>query len=199
MKLTSLVAAAALAGAVLAGSAASAVTFSVSGGDAYTLPGNYNPTPGSPDITAGAEVRRNGVLSLDGPGKVTFSYAGTEAGYHNRFTAGSGSFDNKSGPNNPFTLMFGAGALPFAFSTESPAGSVANGASTGYYKSIALFQKSASVVFALFNDGATSDKDYDDMVVRMEVAPVPLPAAAWLLIAGLGGLGAVARRRAATA
>jgi hypothetical protein len=30
---------------------------------------------------------------------------------------------------------------------------------------------------------------------NLEVAPVPLPAAGWMLLAGLGGLGAVARRR----
>lgn len=33
--------------------------------------------------------------------------------------------------------------------------------------------------------------------VRASVAPVPLPAAGWMLLAGLGGLAAVARRRAA--
>ena len=33
------------------------------------------------------------------------------------------------------------------------------------------------------------------MWVKMDVAPVPLPAAAWLLLGGIGGLGAASRKR----
>lgn len=48
----------------------------------------------------------------------------------------------------------------------------------------------------MFNDGG-GDRDYDDMVVRMEVSPVPVPAALPLLASALGGLGFFARRRQA--
>ena len=41
--------------------------------------------------------------------------------------------------------------------------------------------------------GAEGDYRFD--WVRFNVAPVPLPAAAWLLLSGLGGLGFVGRRR----
>ena len=62
----------------------------------------------------------------------------------------------------------------------------------------AIFNNGRSVIVGYDDSGAGPDFDYDDLVARIDVAPIPLPAAVWLLAAGLGGLGFVARRRRAT-
>ncbi|MGY6696020.1 MAG: VPLPA-CTERM sorting domain-containing protein [Roseinatronobacter sp.] len=44
-------------------------------------------------------------------------------------------------------------------------------------------------------DGGVVATEYDRITVAGGVTPIPLPAAGWLLIGGIGALGAVARRR----
>ncbi len=52
--------------------------------------------------------------------------------------------------------------------------------------------------FIGFDDGgAGPDDNHDDIVLRVDVSPVPLPAAGWMLLAGVGGMAAVKRRRKA--
>ncbi len=203
MKLHSMLAGALLAGALLAGAAVQAATFTITGGTPYTLPvvggwKMFDPDPAAPGLGAGDSVQRNGVLGLSGPGRVTFSLMGFEAGDTNQFLLdGDTLFTNKVPASTSVTRDLGAGLIGFAFKHVQGGTTVANGASAGYHPSLALFQLSDTSVYALFNDGYRGDKDYDDMVVRMDVAPIPLPAAAWLIVAAIGGLGAVARRRPA--
>ncbi len=195
----------ALAG-VIAGAASmaaptvQAASFTFTGGSFGALPGNFDPSPSVPGLGVGGNVLLNGALGLTGRGNVTFTYLGTEAGYDNQFLAGGTTlFDNKAGSNPVAEKLFGPGLMDFAFRTADPLQLIQNGSSSGSYGSIALFKLSEKSVYALFNDGSTSDQDYDDMAVRMDVAPVPLPAAAWMLMMGLGGLGLVKRRSGATA
>lgn len=202
MKPRAILIAAALAGGLAASSAASsaeAATFTFTGGEAYALPADFGLPPMLPDgYATGAPVLRNGTLGLDGPGRVTFTYFGSEAAYDNSLWTGKlALFNNQTSvAGDAATVDFGAGALPFDFQTVSLGQRVANGASQGYF-GLAFYRLGDASVFALFNDSATGDRDYDDLVVRLDVAPIPLPAAAWLLLAALGGLGLVKRRRAA--
>lgn len=165
-------------------------------------------------------------LSLNSAAKVTFTYLGKEASYLNAFLSidgrrPGGVFDTKnSSVGDSFTISADVGLLNFGFGTL-PTGKAGGSSKKGsknkngsYFfnsgkatdsKDIGLayssiFNGGKSIILG-FNDIARVDADYDDLVVRVDVAPVPLPAAGLLLTGGLGALGVASRRRktAATA
>lgn len=153
----------------------------------------------------GAEKTAARGLSLSGPALVTFTYLGEEAGFSNSFAIVSGGetlFANNG--VTPFgasvTRVFDGGFLDFSYVTGGAGGgSVANnggvvGASGLNIAYSALFNGGTSVL-TFFGD-FTGDSDNDDLAVRIDVAPIPLPAAAWMLLGGLGGLALVRRKRA---
>ncbi len=57
----------------------------------------------------------------------------------------------------------------------------------------------ADVSSILFSTGGRGNVRIDDLSATPSPAPIPPPAAAWLLVGGLGALAALRRRRPATA
>ena len=63
-----------------------------------------------------------------------------------------------------------------------------------------IFNGGKSVVIGFDNGLGGPDRTFDDLVARIDIAAIPLPAAGWLLLGGLGvAAAAVRRRRPATA
>lgn len=180
-----------------------AATLSTTGGTESTLkalPGTFNPKW----LTPVSQFRTNfdfktmlqgATLWLDTQAQVTFTLVGFEAGFNNTFVAGAGRLTNRTdgesnlGDSLSFTQL-ASGALDFGFLSNGAGSLLSNGSSrTGVLLSDDL--RSALV---LFNDFG-ADGDFDDMVVRVSISPVPEPEMAALLLAGLGMVAAVARRR----
>lgn len=222
-------AAAALATAVaFADAPAQAATFNVAGGTTGAIPDANQTNEVVAGLGLGAPLAGffGAQINLAGSARVLVEFLGYEAAYQNRFTLAGGGFYTETDDSTPgnnkeiFTVPPSyltdtlSGLLAFVFSTSgggTPA-SVANGGNptdagdgptdVNFFASIVgdpTATSGRSVMLFFDDNGANNDDNHDDMVVRLSVAPVPVPASLPLLLGALSGLAFISRRKRAYA
>ena len=192
----------ALAGIMLVSAPASAMVLSLTaGGVADTVPGNFNPGGFPGGVSVGDPITvfdsgSPGGLSLSGPATLRFEFFGSEASEDDTFSFSGINFNNATPVGTQGTAAFAGGVIPFLFTTTNGGGlNATNGGPFDSGLSIAFANLGGNSFLAMFNDGSGIDSDRDDMVVKVSVSQVPLPAAVWLLLSAVLGLVSFARVR----
>ena len=153
-----------------------------------------------------------GTLSASGIGsggaKVTYTFLGKEAGFLNIFFAPVSNqvwqINNPDGVpavgTTATTVMASDGALDFKFVGDTGNFAI-NGGAWSTYSSIGLIAENYSGSLGDFsyilgyNDSFSTHNDWDDLVIGVNIAPIPEPETYAMLLAGLGLMRFVARRR----
>jgi len=199
--------------------AASAATLSLAGGSPLAFgSGNYKATCDAgdsrtcydPDGVASALTEDLTIfspgdptpgLTLSSDSTIRVTFLGSEAAFSNRAFSMAGGLlaTTVSAIGASYQFAQAAGVLDFSFLSAQGGGIVKTASNSGTPFDDGLVMGFSVIdagksVYAFFDDsGALQDVDMDDMVVRIDV--IPLPAAALPLLTALGALGFVGRRR----
>jgi hypothetical protein len=199
----SLIAAAAL---VAAGAAQAGLSFQTSDNALRTEA--FNGVAGVSGFGLGTDVDL-GSLVTDELGTITFTYLGQESGYVNSFHFGLGGlhlFESNPVGTSVSAFVGAPGAIDFRFE-GAPGKFAQNGGSWASGTSIGLIDASSvnwgpamgAYQFILgYNDSAGASRlgDWDDLVIGVNFTPaVPEPQTYALMLAGLGAVAFLARRR----
>jgi len=166
----------------------------ISDGDAITI--------FSTNVLGGGYI--GGGLQVNPQTKLRYTYLGKEAGATNtieEFVLGTNSLTTAGGPGSigsSFTVTDGPGSLAFFFTSTIYGGTtITNDGNTTDRRTAIAFSSifnNGKSVYALLDDGGTGpDRDFDDMVVRIDA--IPIPASALLLLGGIGGFGLMRRKK----
>lgn len=182
--------------------------FVITGGSSQPFPISDNDFNSDLQARGFSQMTTGAQLSVDQDGYVTFYYIAAESAFSNSFSTDSvvmteGNDDFKFEGYDSVTINVSAGdLLDFSFQSDSAAAlsPVDNAADTNLGGLGIMTGDGVSELVLAYNDNITlttplGDADYDDMLVRAEFSPVPVPAAVWLFGSGLLGLIGAARRK----
>jgi hypothetical protein len=158
---------------------------------------------GQPETITGPESAGFwGSLSATSGGTFSATYLGNESGFVNSYALTLGGTLLEANPlGTTIAALVGPGTVPFSFADDH-GGFFANGtaqtAVLGFMIIPGQTNKYGTFDYILgFNDSFKGDADYDDFVVGVKFVstPVPEPETYGMLLAGLGMMGFMVRRR----